>query len=84
MRAGICIIVFFICQILLKVNRYCVKFALFYIGLFDTLIAHEEFKLSLSDAMKIFMPKIEVGDILSPTSDLAQILASSAKGNPSK
>ncbi len=76
LRVGISLIVFFICQVLLRLYRYCVKFAVFYIGLFDALLISEDLKVELKDAVGLFTPNVDIGDApQSPTSELLKILA---------
>lgn len=80
LRIGISLIVFFICQILLKLYRYCVKFAVFYIGLFDSLMIYKEIGVELKDAIAMFMPGTDIGDSPnSPASEIIQLLANFQK-----
>jgi hypothetical protein len=80
LRIGISLIVFFICQILLKLYRYCVKFAVFYIGLFDSLLIYKEIGVELKDAIAMFMPGTDIGDSPnSPANEIIQLLANFQK-----
>lgn len=80
LRVGISLIVFFICQISLKLYRYCVKFAVFYIGLFDALMIYKDIGVELKEAITMFMPGTDIGDSPnSPASEIIQILANFQK-----
>ncbi|HEX9503493.1 MAG TPA: hypothetical protein VF974_04205 [Patescibacteria group bacterium] len=75
LRVGISLIVFFVCQVLLRLYRYCVKFAVFYIGMFDALLMYDELKKDLKEAVDLFTPNIDIGDTpASPSTDLIKIL----------
>jgi ABC-type multidrug transport system fused ATPase/permease subunit len=56
-RAGIALVIFFICQVLLKLYRYCLRFTAFYTGLFDALFIHEDLKKDFADAVQFFAIK---------------------------
>src|SRR5258708_8614431 len=75
LRVGISLIVFFVCQVLLRLYRYCVKFAVFYIGMFDALLMYDELKKDLKEAVDLFIPNIDIGHTpASPSTDLIKIL----------
>jgi hypothetical protein len=56
-RVGIFLVIFFICQVLLKLYRYCLKFTAFYTGLFDALFIFKDIDKNLEEAVQIFTIK---------------------------
>jgi hypothetical protein len=80
LRIGIALVVFFICQILLKLYRYCVKFAIFYLGLFDSLFIYKDIGKDLKETIELFMPNTDIGDSpQSPANEIIKILANFEK-----
>ena len=76
LRIGISLIVFFVCQILLKLYRYCLKFAVFYIGMFDALIIYKEIEVNLKEAIDMFMPDTDIGPTpQGPMKEMAELFA---------
>lgn len=74
-RAGIALVIFFICRVLLKLYRYCLQFSAFYTGLFDAFFIQENANLKLDDAIKAFAIKntIEGGE-KSPTDEAMELV----------
>jgi hypothetical protein len=80
LRIGIALVVFFICQILLKLYRYCVKFAIFYLGLFDSLFIYKDIGKDLKETIELFMPNTDIGDSpQSPANEIIKLLANVEK-----
>lgn len=74
-RVGIALVIFFICQVLLKLYRYCLRFSAFYTGLFDALFIYEDLGKEIADAIQLFAVKenLEEGPE-SPTDKAIEIL----------
>jgi hypothetical protein len=75
LRAGIAIVIFFICQILLRLYRFCIKVSVFYTGLFDALFIHEDVKKDIGEAIQLFSARDGIdGDPTSPVDQVVELL----------
>lgn len=75
LRVGIAVVIFFICQILLRLYRFCIKVSVFYTGLFDALFIHDEIKKDIGDAIQLFSGKDGIdGDPTVPADQVIEIL----------
>lgn len=80
LRLGISIVVFFTCQVLLKLYRYCMKVAVFYMGMFDALMMNKYQQIDLKEAIVMFMPLHDPGEIPeNPTLELMKAIAATKK-----